>query len=105
MKKTPAAIIAFGGMMAAVALVIMNLVGLIPVAISFFFKGKITPICTAFAYIVGFIAGVIFQTDGVDVGGGTTNNLWIIWVVVFVCLTLAGIICEKFIGSVKKATK
>lgn len=32
MKKTPAAIIAFGGMMAAVALVIMNLVGLIPVA-------------------------------------------------------------------------
>ncbi|MBE6629319.1 MAG: hypothetical protein E7624_00535 [Ruminococcaceae bacterium] len=81
------------------------IVGLIPVAISFFFKGKITPICTAFAYIAGFIAGVIFQTDGVDVGGGTTNNLWIIWVVVFVCLTLAGIICEKFIGSVKKATK
>lgn len=32
MKKTPAAIIAFGGMMAAVAMVIMNLVGLIPVA-------------------------------------------------------------------------
>lgn len=32
MKKTPAAIISFGGMMAAVALVIMNLVGLIPVA-------------------------------------------------------------------------
>ena len=32
MKKTPAAIIAFGGMMAALALVIMNLVGLIPVA-------------------------------------------------------------------------
>lgn len=32
MKKTPAALIAFGGMMAALALVIMNLVGLIPVA-------------------------------------------------------------------------
>jgi hypothetical protein len=32
MKKTPSAIIAFGGMMAAVAMVIMNLVGLIPVA-------------------------------------------------------------------------
>ena len=74
-------------------------------AISFFFKGKITPIFTAVAYTVGFIAGAIFQTDGVDVGGGTTNNLWIIWVIVFVCLTLAGVICEKFIGSVKKATK
>ena len=32
MRKTPAALIAFGGMMAAVAVVIMNLVGLIPVA-------------------------------------------------------------------------
>jgi len=32
MKKTPATVIAFGGMMAAVAMVIMNLVGLIPVA-------------------------------------------------------------------------
>ena len=32
MRKTPAAVIAFGGMMAAVAVVIMNLVGLIPVA-------------------------------------------------------------------------
>ena len=32
MKKTPAAMIAFGGMMAAVAVVIMNLIGIIPVA-------------------------------------------------------------------------
>ena len=32
MKKTPAAMIAFGGMMAAVAVVIMNLIGSIPVA-------------------------------------------------------------------------
>ena len=81
------------------------IIGMVSVAISFFFKGKITPVCTASAYIAGFIAGVIFQTNGVDVGGGTTNNLWIIWVVVFICLTLAGIICEKFIGSVKKATR
>lgn len=32
MKRTPAAQIAFGGVMAALALVVMNLVGLIPVA-------------------------------------------------------------------------
>ena len=32
MKKTPASQIAFGGMMAALALVIMNMVGLIPIA-------------------------------------------------------------------------
>ena len=32
MKKTPATIIAFGGIMAALALVIMNMIGLIPIA-------------------------------------------------------------------------
>ena len=32
MKKTPAALVAFGGVMAALALVIMNLIGMIPIA-------------------------------------------------------------------------
>ena len=77
-------------------------IGMVSMAISFFLEGKTTPIFTALAYIIGFIAGAIFQTNGVDAGGGTTNNLWIIWVVVFVGITLAGIICEKFIGSAKK---
>ena len=77
-------------------------VGMVSVTISFFLKGKTTPIFTAIAYIIGFIAGVIFQTDGVDPGGGRTNNLWIIWVVVFVCITLLGIVFEKIIGSAKK---
>ena len=80
-------------------------VGVVSMAVSFFLEGKTTPICTAVAYIVGFIAGAIFQTNGVDAGGGTTNNLWIIWAVVFVCLTLVGIICEKFIGSAKKTAE
>lgn len=79
-------------------------VGMVSMAVSFFLEGKTTPICTAVAYIVGFVAGAISQTNGVDAGGATTNNLWIIWAVVFVCLTLAGIICEKLIGATKKAT-
>ena len=80
-------------------------VGVVSMAVSFFLEGKTTPICTAVAYIVGFIAGAIFQTNGVDAGGGTTNNLWIIWAVVFVCLMIAGIIGEKFVGSAKKAAE
>ena len=76
--------------------------GTISLLISFYLEGKTTPICTAVAYIIGFISGVIFQTNGLDAGGGTTNNMWIIWIVVFVCIILIGIISEKFIGSVKK---
>ena len=77
-------------------------VGIVFMVISFFLKCKIAPICTSVAYLIGFVAGTIFQTNGVDAGGGTTNNLWVIWTIVFVCITLASIICEKFIGSVKK---
>lgn len=43
MKKTPASQIAFGGVMAALALVVMNLVGLIPVA---------TYVCPALCMII-----------------------------------------------------
>jgi len=78
--------------------------GIVFVAISFFLEGKVAPICTAFAYIVGFVAGAIFQSSGVDAGGATTNNLWIIWAAVFVCLTLLAIIGEKFAGSAKKTS-
>lgn len=81
------------------------IIGLVCVVISFPFRGKVMPICTALAYIVGFIVGAIFQTDGVDAGGGATNNLWIIWAAVFVCLILASIAFEIFICSVKKSTK
>ena len=76
-------------------------VGMIFVAISFFLKGNVTPICTSFAYIVGFVVGVIFETDGIDASGATTNNLWIIWTVVFICCTVVGVISER-IFSVKK---
>lgn len=79
-------------------------VGIVSVVISFFIEGKTTPFCTAFAYIISFVAGVIFQTDDIDVGGATTNNLWLIWAVVFVGLTLVGIISEKIVGSAKKTT-
>lgn len=63
-------------------------IGVISLVISFFFNGKITPICTAFAYIIGFSIGVLFQEDGIDAGGTATNNLWIIWSVVFVFINL-----------------
>ena len=73
--------------------------------ISFFFNGKITPICTALAYIIGFSIGVLFQEDGIDVGGTATNNLWIIWSVVFVFIILGGIIFDKFVSSFKKKSE
>ena len=85
--------------------VILFVIGIIAVIISFILEGKTVPICTALSYIAGFVAGVIFQTDGTDSGGTTTNNLWIIWTVVFICLTLAGVIHDKFLSPSKKTIR
>ena len=85
--------------------VILFAIGIIAVTISFILEGKTMPICTAFSYIAGFVVGVIFQTDGTDAGGETTNNLWIIWTVVFICLTLSGIIYDKFLSPSKKTIR
>jgi len=76
-------------------------IGMFLVAISFFLKGNVTPICTSFAYIVGFVVGVIFETDGIDASGATTNNLWIIWTVVFICCTVVGVISERIFSAKK----
>ncbi len=70
--------------------------GIVIIAISFIVKGKQTPVFMPLSYIAGFAAGVIFQTDGLDAGGGKTNNLWIIWTIVFVCFTLAALLNDLF---------
>ena len=76
--------------------------GIVIICISFIAKAKQVPIFTALSYIAGFAAGAIFQTDGLDPGGGRTNNLWIIWTVVFVCFTLASILINLLAAKKKK---
>ena len=78
------------------------LVGFMALAISFVCKWRITPFCTAFAYSIGFIAGFLFQTDGVDPGGGTTNNLWIIWTGVFLGPAIVGVIADLIAAFKRK---
>ena len=70
--------------------------GIVVIGISLVAKGKQTPVFTALSYIAGFVSGAVFQTDGLGAGGGRTNNLWIIWTVVFVCFTLAAILTDLF---------
>lgn len=81
---------------------LLYFVGKIAIATSFCLKGKIAPICTAFAYSIGFIAGFLFQTDGVDPGGGTTNSLWIIWTGVFLGLAIVGVIADLIAAFKRK---
>ena len=69
------------------------------IAICFFIKKTITPLIASISYIIGFLLGYIFQTNGVDAGGGTTNNLWIIWTITILVFIFISIIIELFVSK------
>lgn len=68
--------------------------GLTALLISLFARKQYVPWFTAGGYVFGFLLGVLFHTEGTDLGGGKTNNLWIIWTVVFAVCILAGGVIE-----------
>ena len=70
----------------------LAIVGLIVIVTASLLGNRIISILTVVGYMGGFILAMIFNTDGVDQGGGRTNNGWIIWGVVFICSILIGII-------------
>ena len=65
-------------------------------------KGQHLPLISANGYLAGFVAGLVFRTNGVDPGGGRTNNMWLIWLLVWMGFALIGGAMELFRG--KKGT-
>ncbi len=63
------------------AALIVGIFGVIALLISYAFRLKLLTLTATFGYSTTFILGVIFQTDGVDLGGGSTNSLWKIWLI------------------------
>ena len=73
------------------------------IAICFFTKKTIASFITSISYVIGFALGYIFQSSGVDAGGGTTNNLWIIWTITIFVFVFIAIITELF--ALKKTNR
>ena len=55
---------------------------------------KALPAASAGGYLVGFGLAMLFQSDGLDPGGGAANNAWIIWGAVFLVCLLAGLLID-----------
>ena len=68
--------------------------GVVVILVSLIAKKQLVPWFTSVGYLVGFLTGVIFHTEGFDPGGGRTDNLWQIWTIVFAVCILAGVIFE-----------
>lgn len=45
-------------------------------------------------YLIAFGIGCIFQTDGVDPGGGAAGNLWQIWTTAYAVLMALGLVTD-----------
>jgi len=73
------------------------IVGIIALLLVLFTGKKYAPWFNSLGYFAGFWAGVIFHTHGFDPGGGRTDNLWSIWMLVFFGFILAGFIFEVII--------
>ena len=59
-----------------------------------FTKVKIVPLISAISYPLGFAIGRLFQTSGLDAGGGATNNLWIIWIGTIFVMNIIAVFAE-----------
>ena len=79
---------------------LLAILSIVIVLMATMFGNRIIPAVTVIGYMGGFILAMIFNTDGVDPGGGSTNNAWIIWGTIFVFLVLIGIILS-FIYKLK----
>ena len=72
--------------------------GLVLIGVCWILNAKYIPWFVPSSYLAGFLAGLIFQQNGVDPGGGDTNSFWAIWMIVYVAGMAVGIVLEVAIA-------
>ena len=74
--------------------VVLLALGLVVMVISTLTTKKILPYFISAGYIIGFVFGFIFQETQMDANGVSVNNLWVIWVVVYLVFMVIGFVSE-----------
>ena len=68
----------------------LAMVALVFILASLLFNGKMVPLITSCGYFLTFLFAFFFQRDGVDPGGGPTNNFSRLWITAFfICFVLS----------------
>lgn len=63
------------------------------------FNAKKAAVFSGAGYSVSFVIGILFNSDGVDAGGGATNNLWKVWTVSFLVIIVSGIAWDRLVNK------
>ena len=82
--------------------VVLFLAGVIVLGISIYRKKFYLPLFISLGYSISWVIGAFTQSDGVDPGGGFTNNLWLTWLLSYVGIILVGIVFELISPKAKK---
>lgn len=69
---------------------LLAIVGLIIIVVASLLGNRLVSASTVVGYMGGFILAMIFNTDGLDQGGGRINNAWKIWTTVLILSILIG---------------
>ena len=69
---------------------VLGVFSLIVLVIAYLGKAREGLLGAGIGYPCGFFIGWLLCSDGVDPGGGRTNNLWIIWTVSLVVMIVLG---------------
>ena len=72
----------------------MGIVGLFVGVVASVFKKRTLALSAVLGYIGGFVFAMLFNTDGTDLGGGRTNNAWVLWIITFTAFIVIGTVLE-----------
>jgi protein-S-isoprenylcysteine O-methyltransferase Ste14 len=50
---------------------------------------------TGMGYLLGFVVGAVFQSQGTDPGGGSTSNFWLLWTGVLLAFVVGAILITE----------
>ena len=79
----------------------LALFALIVCACSFLMGGKLIPLITSCGYFITFLFAFFFQRNGVDPGGGTTNNFGKLWIISFAIVFVLSLYLESVYANKK----
>ena len=79
----------------------LALFSLIVCACSFLMNGKLIPLITSCGYFITFLFAFFFQRNGVDPGGGSTNNFGRLWIISFAIVFVLSLYFESVYANKK----
>jgi len=73
---------------------VLLIVGMVVLLAAVVLGLRMTMVGMVAGYGLGFAAGMLFNTDSLDPGGGTLNNAWIIWTVTYAAAIFIGFVWD-----------